>query len=184
MRKLLFTLVLTCLVISCKQENKSYPDVDIKKNEDVFLDFYFPDTVKLNAKYFGKILYKSSLDSITTELFKEGDSLRILALYLRKKKSIEGSNYKNIINAVEKDTFVPYKSDSIAFNLKFINKGLNYIEGVLEDKIYLKEADTSEMRIITKYHYITVPVYVDENFKNKKIDLKKYKIPILDKGRF
>lgn len=164
---------------SCKH-NKKVPDkAKTNNHREYYLDVYFPDTVTINNTYEGNIVYKGILDTITTKLFVEGNSMRLLTLYLKNNKTLIKSSYNHILKSKEKDTFYPSKNENnydIFFEYKFKNLGINYLEGILEDEVYLNTNDTSKLRIITKYNHITLPVFVTDNeniidsyFKDDKV---------------
>lgn len=169
---------------SCKEkrnnilnENNDY-NVNIR---EYFLDFYFPDTVNIKHVYEGKIIYKGVLDTITSKLFVKGDTLRIITLYIKDNIKYIKDDYEHILKSQVSDTFYANKgSNDILFEYSFNKLGVNYLEGVLEDEVYITASDTSEVRIITKYNHITLPVFVtdDENIIDSYFKSEEVRLPV------
>jgi hypothetical protein len=63
-------IILICFCLSCKQVHQKQVDVlkphyTSHSGSEASWDLYFPDTVELNKKYNGKLVYKGILDTIT-----------------------------------------------------------------------------------------------------------------------
>jgi hypothetical protein len=163
----LVILVLIFGLISCKndKEIKSETRGSSRKEikEEYFLDFYFPDTVQVNKTYEGEIIFKSPLDTITKELLVEGDTMRIIALYLKDNHTLLDDDFEHILASKEVDTFVPNNSKSLKFIFKFNELGNQYLEGVLQDEVYFTTNDTTGLRIITRNSHINLPILVTDN---------------------
>jgi len=187
MKKNFFYILCPFLMIiffSCKKTidntfNKK--NVDSSDTREYFLDFYFPDTVNIKNVYEGEIIYKGVLDTITPILFVNDDTLRIVSLYIKDNTKLIKNDYEHIIKSQESDTFYPTKEkNKILFKYSFNRLGVNYLEGVLEDEVYIKTADTSALRIITNYNHITLPVFVtdDENIIDSYFKEESVKLPL------
>ncbi len=134
--------------------------IDLQKD---FLNFRFPDTVNIKYEYEGILYYKSSLDTITTDFFTKGDTMRLLTFYLKENKNQTTKDYEHILKSKLSDTFYPLKNNGeILFKHKFNKLGTNYLEGVLEDEVIFKTSDTSKLRVVTNYKLITLPVFVTD----------------------
>lgn len=144
-----------------KEPNVSAELKDLKEN---YMDLYFPDTVTVNSTNKGFVKYYSTFDTITKKLFEGEDTLRMITLYTRKNKSFVTNNIEELLKTVAKDSFYPRKSDIdnnnyiIHFEQKFTNVGKCYLEGLFRDEVYFLE--NSPLRVLTKYSYVSKPVYV------------------------
>jgi hypothetical protein len=183
MKKTKFTIIIVILICfnCCKKPKSNQLEKDNLKEElqKEYLDFHFPDTVNIKYEYEGILYYKSSLDTITTDFFSKGDTMRLLTLYLKENKKLITNDFEHILKSKISDTFYSLKDNGeIVFKHKFNKLGINYLEGVLEDEVLLKKSDTAKLRIITNYSHITLPVFVTdkENIidsfysKNEKTD--------------
>lgn len=152
-----FIFIFSILILtSCKEAKKESIEI-MESNEDILL-FEFPDTVKLNQNNFGKIQYNLDIDSIDISEIDE----RYILFYLTNKKeeinlkSIEDIEHKIFIDTIGDGTF--------RFDIDFTKNGKNLLNGLIEDKIFLKTpTNDGKIRIITKETKISKDVYVIGN---------------------
>ncbi|NRD24956.1 hypothetical protein HNV10_17025 [Winogradskyella litoriviva] len=192
--KVIMMLVIFSSFYYCKKQIPTVTNSNSLNHEKSknYLEIYYPDTVNIKNTYEGIILYKSHLDTITTELFKKGDTIRLVTLYIQDNKTLFPNDFEHILKSKECDTFYPLNDGGeIKFEHKFNSLGINYLEGVLEDEVIYKETDTSSgLRILTKFSHINLPVFVTDdknlidsffkeeikNTKPDKNDIKEIKI--------
>lgn len=172
MNKIVFSLGILFLLISCKKEAEVK---EIEKTQEVRLSkdkitLVFPDTVYLNKSYNGRIDYENDLDTITTS-FNDIKKARFLEYVFTITKE---KDYKdNYLKKIAKDTFVAESHRMIPlYNIKFDKLGLNYFDGFITDEVMIenggKDANGKPMtRIITNEIRLTRGVYVIED-SNKK----------------
>lgn len=165
-------LIFLTLILSCDGNNKS-------SNEDLIVDrsksnfeFYFADTVQVNKKYQGLLLYNSSssIDSITNKLEHEKDTIRILAFYLKNSKTTIKDSAEVIINDPKSNVFMSNTPDSIYYEYQFRETGYQFLEGVLQDEITYATFDKEyPVNVTTENIHFSCPIFVtdDVNFKNK-----------------
>lgn len=163
-------LVISFFLFSCKNETKK--NISSKKYVHAIFNINFPDTVYINKYYEGKIYYKSDLDTITTVLN---------AIVDKKSRMIEYGfvTTKLIVHDDEKlkklttDTMFTKSNKFIPLFIKFDKLGINYIDGIIKDEVWI---DTIEIinnrkekrtRIITNEFRATKKVVVIEE-KDKK----------------
>ncbi len=135
--KLIILILVYIQIVSCKKEaDEKVEYVKFGKTNVVF-----PDTLILNKKYKGYVLYSSLFDTLNLKLVKD----RYINLYIKgNDRKTEYSELKKI----EHDTFVIYE-DTIRFIVNFDKLGKNYLNGFIEDEVYIENKD-STVRIINK----------------------------------
>lgn len=160
-------IILICLIffigfVSCKKEanKKIIPELE-QKDLKRKIEFVFPDTIYLNKynsgviNYIGKELDTFNID-YHSELEKDG---RVRLIYFQ---STYGRNIDEKLNFNNKviDTFVASSNNKIPIeDIKFNELGLNFIDGLLTDEVYIKLKD-GNTRIITKEYRVTQRVFV------------------------
>lgn len=161
---ILFSLISFVVIFSCKKEiNKKIKTSVKQKNLKPDIDFNFPDTVYLNKSYNGVIKYKGRvLDTFNilpnSDLDKDGKA-RFVFYRLTKTKTKSISD-ELIFNNKEVDTLISKTNTEILIkNIKFTETGVNYIDGLLTDEVYIA-IENEELRIITKEYRITKKVIV------------------------
>ncbi|WP_179335340.1 hypothetical protein [Winogradskyella costae] len=165
-------LSLMILALACNDYDKSEnKDIEYEKGEFEF-ELYYADTIQVNKTYRGLLLYNadSDIDSITSKLEHEKDTIRILTFYLNYSKRPIRDSLQEIIDDPNSELFGSNTPDSIYYEYKFKETGKQFIEGVLEDDILYPTMDKDyPLNTITKHIHISCPVYVtdDTNFKNK-----------------
>ncbi|WP_309609609.1 hypothetical protein [Flavobacterium sp.] len=152
-----FTCLLFLFYISCKEKEtktkikgKHYTSYSDNK---VAYDLHFPDTVHINQKYNGKIVYKGILDSITTTF---GDKKKDrYILYMMTTTDRVDYDFKHL-KKIAKDTFGATNYRTIPFyDVKFNKLGVHYIDGYINDNVLLD--------ILTKDNISTDKVRYIEN---------------------
>ncbi|WP_231738023.1 hypothetical protein [Myroides odoratus] len=117
-------IIIIALFISCKN--------DLKVNKDT-LDYSieFPDTIIVDKKYNGRILYQSTLDTLTTSF--DDEYHRYVFLCMRKTDNINYSFEE--LKRKELDTIGADNYREIAiYNISFSTKGVQYIDGIIVDE--------------------------------------------------
>jgi len=164
MRKIFIIIVSIFLFLhSCKKETRK-PDnpkeEEIEKLEKSFFEYsiFFYDTIYQNKTYKGYIEYKSDFDTIKS---KQGD--RRFTLYYAKSTSILTPKYSEFKKQVL-DTFGSKNNNTIPIKFKFTKPGVNYVDGFLEDEVYIPvKGDSTKVRIITQDARITFKVFVRDS---------------------
>lgn len=161
---LFFSVVIVLAVNSC---NKTKKDHGKQTSENIIDEISyrisFPDTVKLNKLYNGKVFYKSQLDSITTS-FKDSDKSRYTLLMQYQTKDIN-YDFAELSKRV-KDTFGALNNREIPFyDVKFNSIGVNYIDGIIYDSVILdtirgEKKPTDVLPMKRRYRRITKKVIV------------------------
>ena len=134
-----YVLYLTLLLffVSCKQENKNLKKVHYTyyNSKEVSWDLYFPDTVVLNRKYNGRIIYKGILDTITTSF--DDEHSRYIKVYLKTSDKLKID--VKTLQKMAKDTFGAISNKEIPFyDISFKKLGVNYIHGYIVDHAFLE----------------------------------------------
>ncbi|WP_430400979.1 hypothetical protein [Flavobacterium sp.] len=140
-----FLLIIT--FISCKQEkntrknetgNKSHHTTYNTKSMN--WDLHFPDTIILNQKYNGRIVYEGILDTITTS-FEDEYSRYIKVIFITSDKI--NVNFETL-EKVKKDTFGAINHKEIPFyDISFKKLGINYLHGYIIDHAFLEAKGTN-----------------------------------------
>jgi hypothetical protein len=166
MKKIVIILIFTICFTSCKREVKE--NLHSKKAYAKYrVDF--PDTVVVNKYYEGKIIYKSNLDTITLILNKiDNKKSRMLEYAFAKTKLMNQD--ERILKKYITDTMYAKSNTSIPLFLKFNKLGVNYIDGIIKDEVWLDTIEIKnnkkekKMRIITNEFRATKKVVViDDN---------------------
>ncbi|MDQ6528090.1 hypothetical protein [Flavobacterium sp. LHD-85] len=158
MKKIVAIVILIVSLISCKKE------VNSKKAYAKF-SIDFPDTVVVNKYYEGRIIYKSNLDTITV-ILNEVDSKksRMLEYAFAKTKIINQD--EEALKRIIADTMYSKSNLSIPLFLKFNKLGVNYIDGIIKDEVWIDTIEIKnkkkekKMRIITNEFRATKKVVV------------------------
>ncbi|MDM1408250.1 hypothetical protein HX062_11380 [Myroides sp. DF42-4-2] len=112
------------LFISCKKEAKV-------NNDTLEYIIEFPDTVIVNKKYQGRILYHSVLDTLTTSF--DDEYHRYVFFCMRKTDNINYSFEE--LKRKKLDTIGADNYREIAiYNTSFSTKGVQYIDGIIVDE--------------------------------------------------
>lgn len=158
-KKIVLIILVFSILLNISCQKKEVKKCDTKKmsklyqTEDGLNSFRFnlPDTLYTGKEYVGEILYKGVFDTIVPDLMKKnpyGD--RFINFYATK------TNRGNILDDDLKsefklDTFSTYQSNRIPLKkIKFDKEGIFYLDGFIEDELFLKAKDTSEVRLISK----------------------------------
>ncbi|TRW89328.1 hypothetical protein [Flavobacterium sp. GT3R68] len=166
--KYIFYFTIFFFFVSCKQENKILKGKKPPKahftsysGDGSSWDLYFPDTIFLNRKYNGRIVYKGVLDTITTS-FDDKHSRYIQAVMMTSDKL--NIDFKTL-RKTAKDTFGANNYREINFyDISFKKPGINYIHGYIIDHLFLEAKGTkpedSLVRMIEKEVTLNCKVYV------------------------
>ncbi len=158
-----FLILLFILFIAC---NKTKTSSTISVNNSIDTIFKkvvignhkltFPDTVLVNTLYQGEIDYNSILDTINLSSVDK----RYIFFYVASLKNyLDFENLKTI----KHDTFVSLDNHIIPFEIKFQNLGNNYLNGFIEDEVYIANFySDGKTRIITHQLEILKEVYVKD----------------------
>ena len=148
--------------LSCRKEVDNKMKADVVQTDFMpDIEFIFPDTVFLNKSYNTLIKYQDrELDTFNikadSELEEDGKARFLFYLLMKTNSITEKLTFKN----KKVDTFVSKTNTEVLIkNLKFNKLGLNYIDGLLTDEIYIT-LDDEDIRIITKEYRITKKVIV------------------------
>ncbi len=159
-----------CLM-SCKKkpiENKplkvgvwTLDTIHMRGNNQMQFAFGVPDTIYEDQIIDGKIVYKGILDTVNTKLATNDERSRYILYYYTKTRSINYDD-KYLMNNIKLDTVGAFTNDTInLFDLKFREPGIHYLDGIIEDEVYIKNADSSgKTRVITKKIRATHKVFV------------------------
>lgn len=139
-------IVFLLFLVSCKenQEKLEVPEILEKENKNIDFEVVFPDTVYVNTTYEGKVYYKSVLDTITTS-FDDTSKKRYTILYLKLLSNYSYDEFE--FDSFKKSSKLQYGAHNNIeipfYRIKFDSVGLFYINGVIEDFVYidLKEKD-------------------------------------------
>lgn len=147
-------ILLTLLIfISCSNGQNKFNSNNFKKSNDILL-FEFPDTVYEKQVVYGKVKYNLQLDSLELSEIDE----RFVLLYITTHK---GELNLKSVEKIEHSVFIDtIGNGTINFNVNFANSGNNLLNGIIEDKIFLKTpTKEGKIRIITKETNISKEVY-------------------------
>ncbi len=141
--KKIFVLIIlfnSLLTISCNEVVKSTKQLDSN-----IVEFNFPNQVPIMTETKGTIQYKLEQDSIN---IKDIDK-RFILFYVTTEVEISSLDYmKNSKHEVFIDTI---GNGRINFKVSFSEKGSNFLNGIIEDKIIFKTPDsTGKIRILSK----------------------------------
>lgn len=169
MNQLKILLFISALFFSsCKKELKENQEkVNLKTKAGYNkIAFDFPDTIFINEKYDGQINYKNILDTITTSL-ENPKKYRSIYYYCLKTKSIyKESQLKLMIT----DSLITDNNRNIPlFDISFDKLGVNYLDGIIEDKVMI---DTTIIKNRKKEPYVRV---ITNQFRATK------KVVVIDK---
>lgn len=154
----LILLISSLVLLSCKKNN-TINEVDNIELDKTDYRFVFPDTVISGKTYHGDIIYSGTLDSVNTKLATDEKTRILFYSYT----STEQINYSDdyLKEKIKLDTVGAISNDTIPFyDIKFSKLGINYIDGIIEDKVYIRQKDTSKVRIITNQIRATHKVIV------------------------
>lgn len=141
-----FLILILFGLVSCRENNEKLeiPDILEKKKKSIDFEVVFPDTVYVNTKYEGKVHYKSVLDTITTS-FDDTNKKRYTILYLKLLSNYSFDEFDfDSFKKTSKFQYGAFNNEEIPFyRISFDSVGLFYINGVIEDFVYidLKEKD-------------------------------------------
>ena len=132
-----FTLLFSITFTGCVNKSKIDESSKKNKNEDLMSVYFdFPDTVIINKKYNGKIIFKSDLDTIT-ESFNDSIYNRYVFYFMQK-----GNNYTGLksseLNKYIKDTIGALNNRTIPLYVIQFNKlGKQYFDGFIYDFVVI-----------------------------------------------
>ncbi|WP_430614126.1 hypothetical protein [Flavobacterium sp. JP2137] len=125
------------LILGCKRNNVepefSLPSVINVERIQARIDF--PDTIYVNQKYDGEILFESHYDSIT-KVFTNEDKKRyvFVSLALTNRIDYDFNYLKTIVN----DTFGAIDNRKIPiYNVSFDYEGVFFIDGIINDAVMI-----------------------------------------------
>jgi hypothetical protein len=140
-QKIIAICILSFVIFSCKKEvNEKTHLVDKPKESQLFIGqnleykFVFPDTVYINKKYRGEIIYKSAFDTITTSFDDEKKS-RYIKYYFRESDNLNYNDKRLKKNIT--DTCGAIDSHKIPFYIKFKKVGTKYVDGIIHDHVFI-----------------------------------------------
>ena len=140
MKIIVINILCLFLFTSCAKEEKTEIGTKTYENEYPFR-FVFPDTVVVDKKYNGKILYNSKNDSITTKVAGNGLKSRHV-LYIYSKVNEPFKDFKEVYANKGSDTIMALQTTHIdLINFSFSETGIHYIDGIISDQIFSKKID-------------------------------------------
>lgn len=126
--------ILLLFNFSCRETTR---EKNIFKNDVVEFYFDFPDTIKVNKFYNGKINYKGILDTVTKSFYDKKKN-RYIYFFMNKTDKLEQNI--QLIKQKKLDTFGAINNNIIPFyNIKFNKKGTYYIDGYIEDHVLIEK---------------------------------------------
>lgn len=169
--KKIIVIISSILLFSCKNDINKESSVDsnfarkISDKGSIEFEFDFPDTVKINKAYNGKILFKGIFDTLTTNVMEEIDGKDRYIIYsLIKTKNIDYSF--DSLKQIKLDTFGAIDNRTILLDdISFNKLGIHYIDGILNDHITIDTLKvprklTDKIRYMEKEIRITHKVVV------------------------
>lgn len=175
MRIKFLLILIVALSINCKENEKSS---ETKEHKFVKEKLDIPSIIELRKKsgnstnifykdstYIGVISYNGIFDSITTKIFNEDDYPMRRLFYYKSDVVAEDlidkpEYFENKFTPT--DTFYAAKHNKIPFEVSFNQAGTNYLNGIIEDIVYIKLKDSTKLRMISKYLIISTKVEVIE----------------------
>jgi len=145
-------LLLLLLHVSCKKESITEENnmESVEQINERYPKFIFPDTLIVNKKYNGKILYKGVNDSITTKVGGSGKKTRYI-LYIHDKVSKPFKAIEDVYKSKNTDTVIALQAGHIdLLGISFSKTGVHYIDGIISDELFFKELDSKGMVEIKK----------------------------------
>jgi hypothetical protein len=163
MNKISLVLVAVCAcLISCKKENNNS-----QKVAHATFNFNFPDTVIINKYYDGNINFKGDFDTITTFLNKVVNKKgRMIEYGFVKTQRL--TNDEKVLKKSIKDTMFATSNISIPLFTKFNKLGINYVDGIIKDEVWIDTIEIingrkeKRVRIISNEFRATHKVFVVE----------------------
>ncbi|WP_264530377.1 hypothetical protein [Flavobacterium sp. N502540] len=132
---LVFFIICFCVVSCKKEDDKSQKIVHAR------FSFNFPDTVVVNKYYEGNINFRGDFDTVTTVLNKVINKKGRMIEYSFIKTQVL-TNDENNLKKSTKDTMFARSNISIPLFTKFDKLGINYIDGIIKDEVWI---DTKEI---------------------------------------
>ncbi len=192
MRKLLiFKVIVFLIFISCKKElkkdsefqkdatNKNTIEGTEEDKEQNILEYsiFFYDTVYVNKSYKGYIYFKNVFDTLNT---KQGDQR--FTLYYSKITDRLITDYPTF-KKQKLDTFGARNNHEIPIKFKFDKLGVNYVDGFLEDEIYIPiKNDSTKVRVVTQDARITFKVFVKDSIQKSLPEKEPYEVKKIKPG--
>lgn len=170
-------LIVIILLTSCGQEVRNESQVNNKKQSDIFIEFlreggkpvkyFYKDSV-----YLAIINYSSDFDTITKTLFEEKYPQRRIFYKRVKETDVDMSDEKLdfVESKTDSDSLYAANSSKIPFEVKFEKVGVNYLNGIVYDLIFLQTKDTSKIRQLSKKYVITEEIIVNDYQKKQKVE--------------
>lgn len=145
MRKLILTLTIPFILVSCNKEAKNDPYKDLKtssnnsevSNDDLKYKIILPDTVKVNKKYTARVNFESEFDSIASpiivdEALNDTTKTRLVTFYHFEPTEFPANSERPLI--LIDSTFVTNKS-FVVENVLFKEKGKYIFQGLIFDEL-------------------------------------------------
>lgn len=155
---------------SCKKEETKLKPI---KNSSIEEPFYFEfinqktketvNKIYRDSTYLAVIHYKNDkMDILNPETFKDSPE-RYLYFYLaRNDENLSNKKLEFLENNIQFDTFYSISNRKIpVFDLSFKTKGVKFINGIIDDFIYITQKDTTKTRIISEKIAITKEILVE-----------------------
>jgi len=150
LKKAIISITILLLLTDCKQET-----FENKNNLKVIL----PNNHYVNKEYIGKIIMKYPLDTI--ELKKK--DLRSTSLLVGKFKSRKNNEFlEKIKDSLDIFGKIEENNDTIYFKYKFSEIGVFFLEGLVEDIIYLDKYYSPNSRLISNTVKISEKILVEK----------------------
>ena len=147
LKRTIISIIVLLLLTNCKQETSN------NNNLKVILS----DNHYANKQYIGKIIMNYPLDSIK---LKKND-LRSTSLLLGKFKERKDEKFlEKIKDSLEVFGKIEENNDTIYFKYKFKETGLFFLEGLVEDLIYLDKYYSPNSRFISNTIKISEKIVV------------------------
>lgn len=153
-RNIILYIITAVILCSCKDKTsfkekvvKNYNVVQrVYSKKEYTVKFNFPDTIYRDSVYLGAIFYENIIDTINSRL-NEDNERQIIYRYQLK-------NNVNPIDIKKCDTMYGFlDKGKLIFANEFIfnDIGVNYIDGYIEDNVYLKQKGGDVRWIQNKY---------------------------------
>lgn len=145
MKHIFLIIVAVLTLASCKKETTRI-EVDIQvpevEKDPIQYVFNFPDTVYINQSYNGTILYESILDTITTSF--EDNLYHRYVIFCMKKTNTIDYTLKELKKMELDSTGADNHRQISLYNIKFTEKGVQYIDGIIVDEVIFDTPENTE----------------------------------------
>ena len=165
-----YILILFLFLFSCKQENGK-KEIQTSDSEKFQFQVKFPDTVVVNEKNDGTIIFQSPIDTITDK-FSDPEQNRYVIF-----RTLPNKDY-NFLNEQFNDSLKEYRIGAIDnrtipfYELVFNKTGDYKIEGLVNDQILIEpntkfNKNKEDFRLIEKDFPISFKVVVVDKIQKK-----------------